>query len=281
MRLTGTGLFIDQERRPEQAGDGERLGLTGADAGNYLLSSSSALTTATINRASLSASVLGVDKTYDGTAAASFTDSLSGVLGDDVVRLTGTGVFVDKNAGLNKQVTVSGLGLTGADAGNYMLSSSSALTTATINRASLSASVLGVDKTYDGTVAASFTDSLSGVLGNDVVRLTGTGVFVDKNAGRKAGDGERARPDGRRCRQLLLSSSGLTTATINRASLSASVLGVDKPDGTAAASFTDEADGHGSIRRQERRPEQAGDGERARPDRARMPATTCCRRPRP
>ena len=138
---------------------------------------------ATIKRASLSASVLGVDKTYDGTAAASFTDSLSGVLGNDVVRLTGTGVFVDKNAGLNKQVTVSGLGLTGADAGNYLLSSSSALTMATINRASLSASVLGVDKTYDGTAAASFTDSLSGVLGNDVVRLTGTGVFIDKNAG--------------------------------------------------------------------------------------------------
>ena len=163
--LTGTGVFVDKNAGLNKQVTVSGLGLTGADAGNYLLSSSSALTMATINRASLSASVLGVDKTYDGTAAASFTDSLSGVLGNDVVSLTGTGVFVDKNAGLNKQVTVSGLGLTGADAGNYMLSSSSALTTATINRASLSASVLGVDKTYDGTAAASFTDSLSGVLG--------------------------------------------------------------------------------------------------------------------
>ena len=183
VRLTGTGVFVDKNAGLNKQVTVSGLGLTGADAGNYMLSSSSALTMATINRASLSASVLGVDKTYDGTAAASFTDSLSGVLGKDVVRLTGTGVFVDKNAGLNKQVTVSGLGLTGADAGNYLLSSSSALTTATINRASLSASVLGVDKTYDGTAAASFTDSLSGVLGNDVVSLTGTGVFVDKNAG--------------------------------------------------------------------------------------------------
>ena len=49
--------------------------------------------------------------------------SLSGVVSGDTIGTTsGTFTFADKNAGTNKTVNVSGVTLTGTDAGNYSLS---------------------------------------------------------------------------------------------------------------------------------------------------------------
>jgi filamentous hemagglutinin family protein len=59
------------------------------------------------------------DKTYDGTTAGTGTLTLNGVLAGDDVGATATFTFTDPNTGVQKQVNVTGLALTGAAAGNY------------------------------------------------------------------------------------------------------------------------------------------------------------------
>lgn len=140
-----------------------------------------------ITPATLSVSgVSAANKVYDATTLATVTGgSLSGVIPSDVVGMTGTGAFVDKNVGVAKTVNVSGITLTGAGAGNYTLSGTAASTTADITRATLSLSgVRAANKVYDSTTTASVSGgSLSGVLASDVVSIAGSGTFADKNVG--------------------------------------------------------------------------------------------------
>ncbi|OWQ86155.1 hypothetical protein CDN99_20155, partial [Roseateles aquatilis] len=100
------------------------------------------------------------DKVYDGTTTAQVSaGGVSGlVLGDDAL-LGGSVSFVDKNAGVGKAVNVSGLALTGADAGNYVLDTSgSGGLTATITQRVIDVAGVGVTtKVYDGTRTAQVT----------------------------------------------------------------------------------------------------------------------------
>ncbi|MHC5543099.1 YDG domain-containing protein, partial [Singulisphaera rosea] len=100
--------------------------LDGADAANYLVIP--VTTTADITAATLTVTgIKGVDKPFDGTTNATLDTSaaaLQGVLtGDDVTLVTtgATGTFDTPDVGDNKTITVSGLTLAGADAGNYSL----------------------------------------------------------------------------------------------------------------------------------------------------------------
>ena len=64
-----------------------------------------------------------------------------------------TGTFATKDVGTGKTVTVSGLSLTGADAGNYILTPPT--TTANITAATLTVTgITASDKVYDGTTDA-------------------------------------------------------------------------------------------------------------------------------
>jgi ribosome-associated translation inhibitor RaiA len=132
--------------------------LSGADAGNYQISSVAGSTTADITRKDLGvASVTAANKVYDGTTAATLSfGASSGVISGDDVSITGlSGVFSDKNVGVAKTVTVSGGSLSGADAGNYQVSSIATTTSADITRKDLGvATVTAANKVYDGTTAA-------------------------------------------------------------------------------------------------------------------------------
>src|SRR5438034_778124 len=87
----------------------------------------------------LTGSITANNKTYDGAMNATIaTRALAGVINGDVVSLTGgTATFADKNLGNGKTVTATGLSLSGADAGYYVLASSTATTTANITAAAL------------------------------------------------------------------------------------------------------------------------------------------------
>ena len=169
------------------------LSISGADAANYTFSANDASTTASISAATLTISSLEVDnKIYDATTGAIVADgALSGVIGADSVSLDTAGAaasFADKNVGAGKSVSVSGLGLSGADAGNYVLAAGASTTTASISAATLTvANLTASDKTYDATTTAVLTGgTLSGVLAADVVSLDTAGAaanFVDKNVG--------------------------------------------------------------------------------------------------
>ena len=109
-----------------------------------------------VQTASLSPSITASNKTYDGTTTATFTCSLSGVVGTDDVSCTGgTAVFASAAAGTGVAVTATGFQLTGAKAANYTLASTTATTTANINAKNLTISgVTAADKVYDGTLTA-------------------------------------------------------------------------------------------------------------------------------
>ena len=135
------------------------LTLTGAEAGDYSLTPTT--TTAGITPASLSVTgITADDKVYDGTTGATLdTDSaaLSGTIyPDDQVALDTTGAvgaFASQDVGSGLTVTVTGLTLTGAQAGDYELTATT--TTAGITPASLSvAGITAAGKVYDGTTDA-------------------------------------------------------------------------------------------------------------------------------
>ncbi|MCP1576542.1 filamentous hemagglutinin family protein [Herbaspirillum rubrisubalbicans] len=185
---SGVGSFANKNVGTNKAVTVSGYTLSGADAGNYLISQPTGLV-ATITKANLNVSgVTANNKTYDGTAAATLSGTASvSAIGSDVVSVagTGTGSFADKNAGV-KAVTVSGYTLTGADAGNYNLVAPTGLV-ATISKANLNLSgVTANNKTYDGTTAATLSGTASvTALGSDTVSVagTGTGSFADKNVG--------------------------------------------------------------------------------------------------
>lgn len=105
------------------------------DPNNYNITSVNG--TLTITKRDLTVSATAQDKTYDANRNATVTlsnDALSG----DVVTNSKTGALFDtKDAGIDKIVTVSGIAINGADAGNYTLASTTATDLADINKAAL------------------------------------------------------------------------------------------------------------------------------------------------
>ena len=119
------------------------------------------------------------DKVYDGGASATISSNsvvLSGVLAADVgqVDLSTNGyvaTFASADVGDNIDVSVSGLSLTGAKAGDYALTAPAGLT-AKIAKAAVTivSGITANDKVYDGGVSATISSNsvvLSGVLGAD------------------------------------------------------------------------------------------------------------------
>lgn len=173
------------------------LALSGADSGNYTLASVTASgAVGTITPAPLTVSgITANDKVYDRTTTATLATggaAFTGVVAGDIVALDASGYaagFADRNAGAGKAVTVTGLGLSGADGGNYTLTQPAGLT-ASITQAPLTVSgVTANDRVYDTTTVATLTTggaALSGVIGGDTVGLDVSGYaagFADKHVG--------------------------------------------------------------------------------------------------
>ena len=123
------------------------------------------------------------------TTNASATLSDNRIAGD-VLTINNSGVrFADKNAGVNKTVTVGGITLSGADAGNYVVNSS-ASTTGTITQAALAVNVDNAEKDQ-GRVNPAFTASYAGLLGGDTLagEVSGNLAFsTPATTGSVAGD---------------------------------------------------------------------------------------------
>jgi trimeric autotransporter adhesin len=176
--------------------------LGGADALNYLLTNPSGSTTASITPRTLTATYSGGSRVYDGTFGAPVTRTLTGLIAGDTVGASETAAFagtLGKDAGDNKPVTITGITLSGTDAGNYLLVSDTASTTASVTRRSVTVSgitgITAVDREYDGTTSVQLSGSptgigtLSNVIGADNVGVSisgggfGSGQMADKNAG--------------------------------------------------------------------------------------------------
>jgi hypothetical protein len=139
----------------------------------------------------ITGSFTAANKVYDGGTSATVTSrSLSGaVTGDDVALDGGTATFSDKNVGNGKTVTLTGAGLSGDDAGNYVLDSVSTTTAKIWAKALTVSGITANDKPWDGNPSAGLNlagASLVGVISGDSVSLStagATGTFSSSAVG--------------------------------------------------------------------------------------------------
>ncbi|MDB6018009.1 MAG: hypothetical protein JWR19_2498, partial [Pedosphaera sp.] len=168
------------------------LAIAGASVGNYTLTGAGG--SVTIGTAPVTPTVTANSKAYDGNTNATIaTRSLTGVIGgDDVTLVGGTASFTDKNVGTGKAVNITGLGLSGTTAGNYVLNTTSTNTSADIASGTVTivSGLSAHNKMYDGTNVATLSSNnvvLAGVLvgdeGNVTLVTNGyTASFGDINA---------------------------------------------------------------------------------------------------
>jgi filamentous hemagglutinin family protein len=240
---TASGAFADKNVASGKTVAISGLTLSGTDAGNYTLVSSTATTTASITPASISAvtGIMAADKVYDRTTAATLSTgaaSFTGLInGDQLAVTTASGSFTDKNAAAGKTVAISGLTLSGADAGNYTLASSTATTTASITPASISAitGITAVDKVYDRTTAATLSTgaaSFTGLINGDQLAVdTASGSFANKNVanGKTVAISGLTLAGADAGNYTLGNSTATTTASITPASIS-TITGISAAD---------------------------------------------------
>ena len=167
-------------------------------SGNIVLSSSGATNvnvataSSTVNTKTLTTSGLtGVNKVYDATTTASSTGTaaLVGIVGSDVVTVSGspTLTFANANVGTGKTITVSGYTLSGAQAARYSLTQPSL--TADITTKSLTLTADNVTKTAGALLtggSGSTAFSSSGLVGGQTI---GSVTIAYGSAGATTGDG--------------------------------------------------------------------------------------------
>lgn len=243
--LLTQGAFADKN-----AGNGKRVDvvaqLTGADAGNY------ALTTNTTTAADIRQVVLDLAGTrvYDGTTVADAgmfgrRGVLDGIAGESLT-LSGNGVLGSRNVATDRTLASLGtLALTGNGttlAGNYTLVGGRDV--ATVTPLGITAAITADDKVYDGTTSAVTRGALAGVVAGDDVRLSTLGRFVDKNAGNGKPVNVAGRIDGSDAGNYVLAFNPLTTASIAKRSVTVAAQGTDKFfDGGRADAVRLSADG--------------------------------------
>ena len=135
---SATGAFEDKNVGDEKPVSISKIILGGEDAGNYTVSLPADVT-ATISPKNVTITgAVAANKTYDGSTAATVTDpgTVEGVVPGDIVTVqAGAAQFASAGAGEDIRVTFSGFTLTGADAGNYILSAQPAVGMADIAKA--------------------------------------------------------------------------------------------------------------------------------------------------
>jgi autotransporter-associated beta strand protein len=180
---TVTGLFDDKN-----VGTAKTVNLTsvyaGADLGNYTITDQLQASADITPKAITVSGITVDDKVYDGGVLATVdTSAASGWLDGDSVLLNTSGLFADKNVGINKAVTLT-TEYSGADAANYSFTDQTTAY-ADISQKTLTLSgITAADKTYDATMSATIDVTAavySGLVDGDEVAVSATGSFSDKN----------------------------------------------------------------------------------------------------
>ena len=154
--------------------------VAGADAGNYTFNTT-AITNGAITQRALTVTATGSNKPYDGNTTATVTLGDNRVAGDVFTTAYASATFDTAAVGTAKPIGVTGITLSGADAGNYS-HNDTASALGDVTAIELTGSFTAASKTYDGTDAATIlTRHVSGyVPGDDVTLVGGTATFSDK-----------------------------------------------------------------------------------------------------
>jgi hypothetical protein len=138
--------------------------------------------TLTISPASLTITASAASKTYDGNTLATVTFGDNRLAGDTLTITNALAHFADKHVGSNKVVSVSGILVVGAAAGNYTFNTN-VTTTGDIGVRALTITASASDKPYDGMTNVVVALSDDRVLGDDLTNSFGAAGFVTANAG--------------------------------------------------------------------------------------------------
>ena len=138
--------------------------------------------TLTISPASLTITASAASKTYDGNTLATVTFGDNRLAGDTLTITNALAHFADKHVGSNKIVSVSGILVVGAAAGNYTFNTN-VTTTGDIGVRALTITASASDKPYDATTNVVVALSDDRVLGDDLTNSFGAAGFVTANAG--------------------------------------------------------------------------------------------------
>jgi predicted RNA-binding protein len=235
----GAATFAD-----ENAGVGKTVSVTGIALGgtgatNYVLSNTTASATANITKTPLTVSATAANKVYDGNTTATVTLTDNRISGDLVTLTYTTATFADENVGTAKAVTVSGIGISGGDAGNYS-ANATASTTANITRRQLTVTATGVNKVYDGTTAATVALSDNRISGDLFTDGYTSAVFADKNAGNgRTVTVSGISLSGADAANYTVNTTASAMANISARSLTVTATGINKVyDGTTAATVS-------------------------------------------
>ena len=188
-----TGLFASKNVGTGIGVTASGFTIGGGQSANYTLAQPVGLV-ADITQAALT--LTGVTRVYNQTTGLPTVNGVyafTGTYGGDAVGIDAsgaTGSYADRNVGTGKTVSVSGLALTGVDAGNYAIPNTVNAAIGSITKAPLSVGgVVALDKVYDATRTATLDNAnagLTGLFGGDAVTLgtaSATGLFASKNVG--------------------------------------------------------------------------------------------------
>jgi len=184
---TAAGAFSDKNVGTNKAVTVTGVTIAGNDAGNYNLLQQTGLAIAISKKDLPVTGLVANNKVYDATTVAPLGGSAAvSPFNGDVVTLSGTavGAFSDKNVGIDKAVTVTGVTIAGNDAGNYNLVPQTGLTAAIGKKDLPLTGLVANNKVYDATTVAPLGGSaaVSPFNGDDVsVGGTAVGAFADKN----------------------------------------------------------------------------------------------------
>jgi hypothetical protein len=243
LSVNATGVFADKN-----AANGKTVmltsGYTGADAGNYTITSQAA-TTADITAKAITITAAGINKVYDASTAAVVNLGDNRILGDVLTTGYTTASFADKNVGTGKVVNVAGISLTGADSTNYTFNTT-AVTAADITAQGLSVSgITASNKVYDGNTVATVNSAgavYTGIFAGDVVNVSTTGAFADKNVAAGKAVMLSSTSTGADAGNYTITNQAATTADITAKALTVAAAGISKvydANTTAAVNLSD------------------------------------------
>jgi filamentous hemagglutinin family protein len=181
LTATSSDAFLDKNAGTNKYISVSDIAITGTDAFDYTVNTNTA-TSANITRASLEVGAVGVTKVYDATTAATVILTDTPLANDSVQISYGSAVYANKNVGSGKLVEVSGIVLSGADAGNYDTNLSTTAR-ADITPAVLSVGAIGHSKPYDGTTAATVALTDDAFAGDQVSLTHAPATFASAAVG--------------------------------------------------------------------------------------------------
>lgn len=179
--FTGVGNTVDKNVGVAKSVSVTGISSLGSDGGNYDFATDTQ-TTVDISKRAAAVAALGVNRAYDGTTVVGVTLSSVDIIAGDDLTLEGTGALQDKNAGLEKAVSVSGISGFGADLANYDIATT-AQTTVDISKRAVAANAVATDRTYDGSTSVAVEVNPLNTLVGDELTLSGTGTMANAGAG--------------------------------------------------------------------------------------------------